>query len=100
MHDRVRVTVQLIDFDEKRLHYYMEIRHVEEGWVAATSEGLSLHMDMASRKPAPFPADIRDNLVVMRAAHSRLNRPTALGRTIGVPSKVEPDRLLATGTRH
>ncbi|WP_229428602.1 thioesterase family protein [Microvirga pudoricolor] len=100
MHDHVRVTVQLVDFDEKRLHYYMEIRHAEEGWVAATSEGLSLHVDMASKKTCPFPADIRNNLSVMRAAHSRLNRPLALGRTIGVPSRAEPERLLATGTRH
>ena len=31
----VRVTLQLIDFDEKRLHFYLEIRHATEGWVAA-----------------------------------------------------------------
>src|SRR6185312_8114233 len=34
--DEVRITLQLVDFDEKRLHFYMEIRHVGEGWVAAT----------------------------------------------------------------
>ena len=97
----MRVTVQLLDFDEKRLHYYVEIRHAEEGWVAATFEGLSLHIDMSTRKTCPFPDDIRDNLSVMRAAHSRLRRPNDLGRVIGVPSRTERfERLVGTGTRH
>ena len=37
-HDPVRVTLQLLDFDEKRLHFYMELRHAREGWIAATTE--------------------------------------------------------------
>ena len=52
--DRVTVTFQLLDHDEKRLHVYQEIRHVD-GWLAATSETLSLHVDMAARKSRPFP---------------------------------------------
>ncbi len=99
--DSVRVTLQLIDHDEKRLHYYLEIRHAVEGWVSATSENLSLHVDTASRKVVPFPADIAANLAVMKAAHARLPRPEALGRVIGIPGRAEPDtRLRATGTRH
>ena len=58
MHDNVRVTLQLVDHDEKRIHYYMEIRHAGEGWVAASMEGLSLHVDMETRKVCPFPDDI------------------------------------------
>jgi len=101
VHDEVRVTLQLVDFDEKRLHYYLEIRHVAEGWVAATMEGLSLHMDMETRKVAPFPEDITANLAVMKAAHARLARPQALGRVIGIPSKAnDQELLLASGTRH
>jgi acyl-CoA thioester hydrolase len=99
--DHVRVTLQLIDFDEKRLHFYMEIRHAEEGWVAATCEEMSLHVDMETRRVTPFPDDILANLAVMKAAHARLARPPALGRVIGIPSKtgmMEP--MLATGTRH
>ena len=99
--DSARVTLQLVDFDEKRLHYYMEIRHTTEGWVAASSENLSLHVDMATRKVTPFPDDILTNLALMRAAHARLSRPAALGRVVGIPGRsgmTEPIR--ATGTRH
>lgn len=100
VHDRVRVTLQLIDFDEKRLHFYMEIRHAEDGWVAATSEGLSLHVDLETRKVSHFPDDIQENLSVMKAAHKRLAAPVALGRTIALPSRDAPEALLSTGTRH
>jgi len=99
--DRVRVTLQLVDYDEKRVHYYMEIRHAEEGWVAASMEGLSLHVDMETRKVSPFPGDIAANLAVMKAAHARLARPQSLGRIIGVPARLERhEALLASGTRH
>jgi acyl-CoA thioester hydrolase len=98
LRDQVRVTLQLVDYDEKRIHYYMEIRHAAEGWVAASMEGLSLHVDMETRKVSPFPEDIAANLVVMKAAHARLARPQSLGRRIGIPSKTEA--MLATGTRH
>ncbi|MCB5177155.1 MULTISPECIES: thioesterase family protein [Microvirga] len=101
VHDDVRVTLQLVDFDEKRIHYYLEIRHAAEGWVAATMEGLSLHMDMETRKVSPFPDDIAANLAVMKAAHARLARPAALGRVIGIPARsANQQPMLVSGTRH
>lgn len=81
----VRVTVQLIDYDAKRLHLYLEMRHASEGWLAATSELMALHIDKAERKVAPFPADIRDAIAVMHSAHAALPRPESLGSAIAVP---------------
>ena len=100
--DRVRATLQLIDSDEKRLHYYLEIRHVADGFVAATSENLSLHVDLRSKRVVPFPDDILANLAVMKAAHARLPRPAALGRIIGLRGRggAEERRVVAAGTRH
>lgn len=95
--DAVRVTLQLVDVDEKRLHVYMEARHAREGWTAASCEMLLVHVDLDTRKVSPFPAEIRDNLEIMRAAHARLPRPDALGRIIGIPV---PSEHRATGTRH
>jgi acyl-CoA thioester hydrolase len=99
--DTARVTLQLVDFDEKRVHFYLELHHATKGWIAATSENLALHVDMASRKVKPFPDDIISNLAAMKAAHDRLARPQALGRVIGVPGRIEKvERIRATGTRH
>jgi acyl-CoA thioester hydrolase len=98
----VRVTVQLIDHDEKRLHFFMEMHHATEGWLAATSENLSLHVDMASRKVTPFPQDIRDNLAVMRASHGKMRRPEAVGCVISLKRSVKraAPELAEGATRH
>ncbi len=85
--DPVRVTLQLIDYDEKRLHYFQQLFHAEHGWIAATSENLALHVDMAQRKTTPFPAPAMRRLMQMKAAHARLPRPEATGRRIGMPAR-------------
>jgi acyl-CoA thioester hydrolase len=41
--DPVRVTFQLFDYDAKRMHYFEQLFHAEEGWLSATSENMVLH---------------------------------------------------------
>ena len=85
--DPVRVTFQLLDYDRKRLHTFEQLFHAEHGWVAATSENLSLHVDMAARKTASFPAEVTRRLAEMKASHARLPRPEAAGRRIVMPAQ-------------
>ena len=85
--DPVRVTLQLLDYDAKRLHYFEQLFHSEEGWISATSENLALHVDMDNKKTAPFPAAVNHRLMQMKAAHARLPRPEAAGRCIGMKRK-------------
>ena len=66
---------KLIDCDTKRIHAYLEVHHLDEGWAAAGCELLILHVDLATRKVAPFPDDVRLNLAAMKAAHGRLPKP-------------------------
>jgi acyl-CoA thioester hydrolase len=85
--DLVRVTFQLLDFDSKRLHYFEELHHAEEGWLSATSENMALHVDMVARKTVPFPENIAARLEKMKAAHAALPAPEAAGRRIAMPGK-------------
>jgi acyl-CoA thioester hydrolase len=85
--DPVRVTFQLLDTDAKRLHFFQQIFHATEGWVSATCENLSLHIDMAARKVAPFPPDVVKRLCEIKKSHGRLPRPEAVGRRIAMPAK-------------
>jgi acyl-CoA thioester hydrolase len=87
--DRVTVSFQLLDCDQKRLRGYQEIRHATEGWLAATAEALSLHVDMAGPKVAPFPADIMAKVEAMRAAHASLPMPERAGRSIAIRRKTD-----------
>ena len=80
----VRVTLQLLDFDAKRMHYFEQLFHAGEGWVSATSENLALHVDMDNRKTAPFPKRIATRLGEMKASHALLPIPEAAGRRIGM----------------
>ncbi len=85
--DPVRVTVQLLDFDLKRMHYFEQLFHAEEGWLSATSENMVLNVDMTAKKVAPFPDYIAARLAQMKAAHARLPAPDGVGRRIAMPGK-------------
>jgi acyl-CoA thioester hydrolase len=82
--DPVYVTFQLIDFDAKRLHYFEQLFHADEGWLSVTSENMALHVDMTAKKTAAFPDDIAARLAGMKAAHAKLPVPAAIGRSIGM----------------
>ncbi len=85
--DPVRVTVQLLDYDAKRFHVFEQLFHAVEGWVSATSESMTLHVDMTAKKVAAFPPTVVGALARMKAAHSQLPRPEAAGRRIAMPRK-------------
>ena len=85
--DPVRVTFQLLDYDSKRIHYFEQLFHATDGWVSATSENMTLHVDMAAKKVAPFPDTVLRTLARMKASHARLPRPEAAGRRIAMPVK-------------
>jgi acyl-CoA thioester hydrolase len=87
VNDPVRVTFQLLDYDAKRIHYFEQLFHAEEGWVSATSENMTLHVDMDAKKVAPLPDDVMRRLAKMKAAHARLPRPEAAGRRIAMPGR-------------
>jgi acyl-CoA thioester hydrolase len=85
--DPVQISVYLLGHDEKRLHTFEELRHASEGWLSATSENMTLHMDMKARKVAAFPPDIRARIEAVAASHSALPRPEGIGRNVAMPSK-------------
>lgn len=86
--DPVRVTFQLLGYDKKRVHYFEQLFHAAEGWVSATSENMTLHVDMDAKKVAPLPDDVTRRLAKMQAAHAMLPKPEAAGRRIEMPERV------------
>ncbi|WP_136656344.1 thioesterase family protein [Nitratireductor sp. XY-223] len=83
---RVTATFQLLDFDEKRLHAYSELIH-DDGWVAATSEALYLHIDASGPKVAPIPEPMASKVAEMHRAHAELAYPERVGRRIKINKK-------------
>jgi acyl-CoA thioester hydrolase len=80
----VRVRFQLLDYDAKRMHYFEQLVHATEGWLSATSENVTLHIDMTARKVAPWPAEVMARLAAMKEVHARLPVPDGVGRRIAM----------------
>ena len=80
----VRTSIQLLDYDDKRIRFFCELHHAQEGWLSATSEQLALHVDLRTRRVTPWPDDILERLAAMKAAHAALPAPDAAGRGIAL----------------
>jgi acyl-CoA thioester hydrolase len=85
--DPVQVSILLVAADEKRLHTFRELRHATEGWLSATSENMTLHVDLDVRKTTAFPQDINTCVQALLRQHSSVARPDGIGRKIGTLSK-------------
>lgn len=85
--DQVKVTFQLLDFDAKRTHYIQQLVHARDGFVSATSEQMSMHVDMGTKRSAPYPDAVVERISAMHEAHRDLPRPPQVGHVIGIPRK-------------
>ncbi|MGE3832082.1 MAG: thioesterase family protein [Parvibaculaceae bacterium] len=84
--DEVRVALQMLDFDRKRIHYVQQMMH-RDGWLACVSEYMVMHVDLAAKRSAPFPPDIIARIEAMHAAHKVLPVPPQVGHRIAIPRK-------------
>ena len=82
--DPIRFTSQLLDGDEKRLHVLHAMHHGEEGWLAATNELMFLHIDLGTRRVAPFPPGLKAKIDLMLDQHLLLPRPPQVGRVMAI----------------
>ncbi|MGV8996716.1 MAG: thioesterase family protein [Parvibaculaceae bacterium] len=83
----LRITYQLLDWDAKRIHIFGHMYHAETGALAATSEQMCIHVDMATRRASAFPDDVQKKIAAMMEAHKNLPRPEQAGRVIGIKRK-------------
>lgn len=83
--ERVEVETLVAGADEKRLHLAHTMRRPGGGAVAM-QEILFLHVDLGTRRVAPWPATVLANLLAARDAHAALPRPEWLGRRIAMPA--------------
>ena len=80
--DPLRFEARLLDFDHKRIHFYQEMFHGTENYLAASYESVSAHVDMSLRKTASMPDLLQARLKRIHAAHSTLERPWQIGHAM------------------
>jgi acyl-CoA thioesterase FadM/enamine deaminase RidA (YjgF/YER057c/UK114 family) len=89
--DVLRFEARLIDFDAKRIHFFQEMFHEGDGYVAASYESVSAHVSMATRRTAPMPQGLASRLAAVKAAHAVLPRPWQLGHAISARPVSNPE---------
>ncbi|MEM7112471.1 MAG: thioesterase family protein [Chloroflexota bacterium] len=82
--DPIRVTTQLIDWDHKRVHYYHQMYHGENGRLAAANECLAMNVDLASRRSATFPDSVKTKLEGAWELQKELPQPKGFGRQLAI----------------
>ena len=82
--DRVQVSTQVLDSDEKRLHVFHVLRREGEAEPVATAEQMLLHVDTENGRAAPAREPVRERVAELTQRHAELPRPERAGRAIGV----------------
>ena len=82
--DEVSVTTQLLDWDEKRLHYFHRMYHAAKSFLSATNEIMTVHVDLGERKVVPMSDLIRRSATEILAEHKNLPAPDQQGHTIAI----------------
>ena len=82
--DPLRFGTLLLDGDEKRVHMFHAMYHESEGYLAATTEMMGLHVDLQARRSVAFPEKIRAKIAAMVEEHRGIARPKQCGRVIAI----------------
>ena len=82
--DPLRFTSRILNCDDKKIHFWHEMYHATEGYLAATNELLSLHIDLTTRRVGPMAPEIAQWVEKIQIQHSKLPLPSGIGRLIGM----------------
>ena len=85
--DEFCIDLQVLDSDQKRMHYFVTMQHLAKGVPAATYEGLSMNVDLEARRSAPYPPEALARIEALTRAHAGLPKPELAGARIGIRRK-------------
>jgi carnitine 3-dehydrogenase len=80
--DRLDLSLQLLDANEKRLHIFHHMHNSKTGELLATGEQMLVHVELSAGRSAPMPADLHARIMAVQAAHSVMPKPSQAGRSI------------------
>lgn len=83
----VKMTLRIVDYDQKCLHLYLEMFHAQEGFLSATWEQMTLHVDLKAKRASVFPDEVLEKIDQMYQAHNSLPPSSHIGRIIGIRKK-------------
>jgi carnitine 3-dehydrogenase len=85
----LRLTLHVLDMDDKRMHIFHAMHHGGNGELLATGEQMLVHVDMRQGRAAPMPDYLDQRVAAVQRAHSALPRPAQAGQALGIRRKVQ-----------
>ncbi len=85
--DTVKIDIQFLDHDHKRVHYVQAMRHATEGWVSCVLEVMVSHVSLTTHRTSEFPPEVAKKIAEIALAHKSLPVPPQVGHKIGIPRK-------------
>lgn len=82
------VTMQLLGYDEKRIHHFQRMYHRDRRYLAATAEWMSLHVDLGSRKVTAWPASVLDALATLAQEQEDGALPDEAGKRMRIKAPI------------
>lgn len=84
--ERLRLTLQVLASDSKRLHVAHEIFN-GAGVQVATAEQMLLHVDTVAGRSSQFPDELAARLREIERAHAGLGVPGYVGHVMSIPGR-------------
>lgn len=84
----LRIEVQLLESDTKKLRVFFRMVHGESGIELAAMESLLLHMDMKTHRAAPFLSVTQLQIDAIQQLHAGMELPSLAGRSIALKRPV------------
>lgn len=85
--EKVYVTSQVLDYDEKRLHLFHTMYNAKDDSLCATNELMILQVNLNTRKVGPFIDHVQTRIGDIYKAHQSIAAPDKKGRVIGIRRK-------------
>jgi acyl-CoA thioester hydrolase len=82
--DPLRITTQVLDIDHKRVHIYHRMFHESEGYLAASTELVVVHVDLGERRSSAWRGKPSERLEKLFEVHRMLEWPEKAGRKMGI----------------
>jgi carnitine 3-dehydrogenase len=82
--DRVKVTTQVLGWDDRRLHLFHALLRASEHDPVATGEHMLVHVDSGAGRASPVRDGVRERVAALAEAHAALPPPGRAGRRIAL----------------
>jgi acyl-CoA thioester hydrolase len=82
------VTSQILAYDEKRIHQFQRMYHAEQKFLSATAEWMNLHVDLGTRRVAPWPESVLQALSELTDRQQETTAPQEAGKQMKIAKPI------------